>query len=55
MNKKMKQKLEDKCRWKEGLKGQRIIEGRMKMCKECDGYKTDCYYYVPIKKIIYLK
>lgn len=48
----MKLKLEDKCRWKESIGRQVVVEGRMKRCKECDGYRTACEYYAPTKKII---
>lgn len=50
----MKQKLEDKCRWKESLKGQIVVDGRMRRCKECNGYDIKCGYYVPIKKIKFI-
>jgi len=42
--------LENRCAWKEIVEIQVLAEGKMKMCRKCEGYNESCYAYFSTKE-----
>ena len=42
--------LQDRCAWKEITEVQVIAEGKLKECRECNGYNKTCHDYYPTKE-----
>ncbi len=48
----MEEKLEEKCGWKVSCEADGSQDGFFAHCsKECDGYNTNCEYYVSVTQL----